>query len=204
MSKSSVAASRQKLLKLVQLALLTAIIAIMAFIPSIGYIRTPLFEITLIVVPVVLGAVLLGPSAGLFLGTVFGLTSFIQCFGLDAFGTTLLSINPIFTFIMCIVPRVLMGYLCAVIYKLIARKKRKAAYVIGALSAPIFNTTFFMTLLILFFGKSDYIMGFRGNLSLVAFLAAFIGLNGIMEIVTTTVIAPPVASVIHKAIKKIK
>ena len=45
-------------------------------------------------------------------------------------------------------------------------------------------------------------MGIRNGAELLPFLVAFVGLNGVMEIVTTTVIAPPVASVVKKAIKK--
>ena len=70
---------------LVEMALLVAIILIMAFTP-IGYIRTAGLEITLIVVPVAVGAVTLGPAAGAILGGVFGVTSFIQCFGMSPFG----------------------------------------------------------------------------------------------------------------------
>ena len=36
------------------------------------------------------------------------------------------------------------------------------------------------------------------------FLVAFVGLNGVMEIVTTTLIAPPVALAVEKAVKKFK
>ena len=93
---------------MVELAVLIAIILIMAFTP-IGYIRTLGLEITLIVVPVAVGAVTLGPMAGLILGTIFGITSFIQCFGMSAFGVMLLSINPVFTFIVCVPTRMLMG-----------------------------------------------------------------------------------------------
>ena len=56
----------------------------------------------------------------------------------------------------------------------------------------------------LFFGNSDYIMGIRNGAELLPFLVAFVGLNGVMEIVTTTVIAPPVASAVKKAVKKFK
>lgn len=195
--------SRKKIITLTENAMLSAIIVLMAFTP-LGYLPLGPVKMTFIMVPVAVGAMTLGAKTGAFLGLVFGITSFIQCFGLDAFGTTLMSINPIFTFIMCIVPRVLMGYLCAVIYKAISRKKRKLAYVVSALSAPLINTIFFMTLLLLFFGKSDYIMGFRGDLSIIAFLVAFVGINGVMEVVTTTIVAPPVAMAIHKAITKIK
>ena len=67
--------------QLVEMALLTAVIILLAFTP-LGYIRTLGFEITLIVVPVTVGAVTLGPAAGAVLGVVFGVTSFIQCFGI--------------------------------------------------------------------------------------------------------------------------
>ena len=62
--------------RLVQTALLVAIILLMAFTP-IGYIKTLGLEITLIVVPVTIGAIALGAVGGALLGGVFGVTSFI-------------------------------------------------------------------------------------------------------------------------------
>ena len=92
------------------MALLTAIIVLLAFTP-IGYIRTLGLEITLRVVPLTVGAVTLGPTAGAVLGAVFGITSFIQCFGMSPFGAVLLGINPLSTFVVCVVSRVLLGWL---------------------------------------------------------------------------------------------
>ena len=94
---------------LVEMALLVAIILLMAFTP-IGYIKTAGLEITLIVVPVAVGAVTLGPTAGAILGGVFGITSFIQCFGMSQFGALLLGINPFLTFLVCVPTRILMAY----------------------------------------------------------------------------------------------
>ena len=201
MAKTTKRARRRKTLALAQNAILTALIVLMAFTP-IGYLPLGPVKMTFIMVPVAVGAITLGEKSGAFLGLVFGITSFIQCFGLDLFGTTLFGINPVYTFIMCIVPRVLMGYLCGVIYKFIARKKRKLALVIASFFAPVLNTVFFMSLLMIFFGNSDYIMGIRNGAELLPFLVAFVGLNGVMEIVTTTVVAPPVASAIKKATQK--
>lgn len=203
MAKTTKRARRRKTLALAQNAILTALIVLMAFTP-IGYLPLGPVKMTFIMVPVAVGAITLGEKSGAFLGLVFGITSFIQCFGLDLFGTTLFGINPVYTFIMCIVPRVLMGYLCGVIYKFIARKKRKLALVIASFFAPVLNTVFFMSLLMIFFGNSDYIMGIRNGADLLPFLVAFVGLNGVMEIVTTTVVAPPVASAIKKATQKYK
>lgn len=194
--------SKQNILVLTENAMLAAIIVLMAFTP-IGYLQVGIVKMTFIMIPVAVGAITLGEKSGAFLGLVFGITSFVQCFGLDIFGTTLMGINPIFTFIMCIIPRVLMGYLCGLIYKVLTKVKKGIAVVIASLSAPVINTVFFMGMLILFFGKSDYIMSMReGTANLWAFLVAFVGLNGIMEIVTTLVIAPPVAVAVEKATKK--
>lgn len=196
--------SKKKILTLTENAMLTAIVVLMAFTP-IGYLQLGLVKMTFIMIPVAVGAITLGEKSGAFLGLVFGITSFVQCFGLDIFGTTLMSINPIYTFIMCLIPRVLMGYLCGLVYKALARFKKGVAVVVASLSAPIFNTVFFMTLLMLFFGNSDYIMSMRaGTENLWAFLVAFVGLNGIMEIVSTVLIAPPVALAVEKATKKFK
>ena len=48
---------------MVELALMIAIIIIMSLTP-LGYIRTPGLSITLLTVPVAVGAVLLGPTGG--------------------------------------------------------------------------------------------------------------------------------------------
>lgn len=203
MSKTKMT-SRQKTVLLAENAMLTAVIILMSFTP-LGYLQIgPSPKMTLIMIPVVVGAITLGPTTGAFLGFVFGATSFIQCFGLDAFGTTLLGINPVFTFIMCFVPRILMGYLCGLIFKGIAKFNKPVGYMVASLGGAILNTVFFMGALILFFGRTDYIMGFRGELNIFAFLIAFVGLQGLLEIIACAVIGAPVAAGIDAAVKRLK
>ena len=48
---------------------------------------------------IIIGAVSNGPVVGAILGLTFGLTSFAQCFGMDAFGTTLMQISPVNPFV---------------------------------------------------------------------------------------------------------
>ena len=61
---------------LVQLSLLAAIELVMAYTP-LGYLRVFALEITFLMVPVTLGAILLGPAAGAVLGGVFALIALI-------------------------------------------------------------------------------------------------------------------------------
>ena len=62
---------------MVQLAVLIAIMLILAFTP-LGYLRIGPLAISLMTIPVVIGAMILGPAGGAVLGLVFGLTSFYQ------------------------------------------------------------------------------------------------------------------------------
>jgi uncharacterized membrane protein len=193
-------------IKLVQLALFTAIIVLMAFTP-LGYIKTAGLSITLLVVPVTVGAITLGPGAGAILGGVFGITSFIQCFGLDPFGATLLSINPIGTFVLCLIPRILMGWLSGLIFRGISNfdKKRGVSFIVVNLAGPILNTIFFMTTFVLFFYQTEYIQGFvegLGVTNVVAFVLAFVGFNGLIEAVICFAIGTAVSKSIDVFVRK--
>lgn len=193
-------------LRMVQLALFIAIIVLMAFTP-IGYIKTLGAEITLLVVPVTVGAIVLGPAAGAVLGTVFGITSFIQCFGLSPFGATLLSINPIATFIVCMIPRVLMGWLTGLIFSAIHKvdKTKNISYAVASLAGPLLNTLFFTTTLVLFFYQTDYIQGFAQTLNTTnafTFIIAFVGMNGLIEAGVNFVLGTAVSKGIDVFTKK--
>ena len=188
---------------LVELALLTAIIVVMSFTP-IGYLKTPIVEITFITIPVVIGAILVGPAAGAFLGGVFGLTSFIQCFGMSQFGAMLLSINPFLTFIICFVPRVLMGWLCGIIFRAMLKCDRTKfklwAYGVGAFSGAALNTILFVITLILLFGRTDFILSIGDTLP--KLIAAIVGLNGVIEAVVCTIVGAAVAKALSRALSR--
>mgnify|MGYP000242351113 FL=1 len=128
---------------LTTLGILTAIILVMTFTP-LGYIKTMGLEITLLHIPVILGAALTGPAGGMVLGAVFGFTSFFQCFGLSTFGTTLFSINPAGTFIVCVIPRILLGLVAAYIYRGFDHLTGKWSGTITGALATICHTAMFM------------------------------------------------------------
>ena len=188
--------------RIVLYGLFIAIILLMAFTP-IGYIKMPFVEITLITIPVIVGAVTMGPVAGLVLGTVFGLTSFAQCFGMSKFGTTLFSINPFFTFIICVVARALMGYLCGVIYKAFEKRGNTSVWAFGvsSVAGALLNTLFFVGFLLILFGNSDYIMAMRAGANVLAFLAAFVGINGLVEAIACGIVGTAISKALHKVTK---
>ena len=184
---------------LVIYALLTAIIVIMSFTP-LGYFRTGTIEITLLTIPVIIGAIILGPVAGAFMGGIFGITSFIQCFGLSPFGTMLLGINPVFTFIVCFFPRVLMGWLCGVIFKTLKGKSADfVSFSVASLSGALLNTVLFMTALMLSFGRTEFIQSLNPEgLSVVSFVIAFVGINGLIEAVACFIVGTAISRSVYK------
>ena len=181
---------------LVEMALLVAIILIMAFTP-LGYIKTAGIEITLIVVPVAVGAVTLGPAAGAILGGVFGL---------NAFGAMLLSINPFLAFLLYVPTRILTGWLTGLIYQGIRKTKipSNVSITIANLCCPLLNTTFFMSMLVFGFYQTEYIQSFVQTLGVsnpFLFVIAFVGINGLVEAVVCFIVGTAISAALKKALK---
>ena len=98
--------------RLTQLALLAALLLVMNFTP-LGYLQVGPLSMSLMSIPVAIGAMLMGPVDGAILGGVFGATSFLQAVqGTSAMGAALFAYSPVGSFVVCFVARVLMG-LCA-------------------------------------------------------------------------------------------
>lgn len=195
-------------MRLVLTALLTALIIVMAFTP-LGYLKAGAIEITFITIPVIIGAVLLGPVGGLFLGAVFGITSFIQCFGMSTFGVALFSVSPLHTAIVCIVPRVLMGWLTAVIFKAVSSKDKTSfvQYLVASIAGPLLNTILFTGTLLLLFNNAPIIIQLKeqfGSTNVMAFAAAFVGVNGLIEAGVCAVLGTALCKALSVAMKKMK
>lgn len=95
------AKSKMSVGELTSIGLMTAILIVMSFTP-LGYFRTLGLSISLMMIPVAIGAMIIGPKAGLWLGLVFGATSFYQVLTApSAFTSALFSISPLYTFLVC-------------------------------------------------------------------------------------------------------
>ncbi len=182
---------------LVQLALLTAIELIMAFTP-LGYLKIGPVSITFMAIPVAVGAIVLGPLSGAFLGLVFGLTSFSQCFGADTFGTTLLSINAFSTAFMCLVPRILMGLFAGLIFGGLKKTTlgETGGALLSSLACSVINTVLFVGSLIVLFGNTEYIKGYGD--SVIAVIMALVSVNTVIEAIACTIIGGAVSKAVIK------
>ena len=190
--------------KLVILSLLAALEILMAFTP-IGYLKVPGISISFLMIPVAIGAIAVGPAAGALLGLIFGVTSFVQCFGMDLFGTTLMGYSPVGTFIMCIGGRVLAGFCTGLVYRLLKKLGNNviSSFITGFCAAA-FNTIFFVSFLLMFFWNNG---AFKDKMAewgfpvdaVIAFVVAFVGFNAVVEAFTCAVVTGAVSTGLARA-----
>ena len=112
-----------------------------------------------------------------------------------------MGINPIFTFILCFVPRALMGFLVGVIFRAIHRidKTGFVSFTVASLSAAALNTAFFVLgFFLMFHGVTLDLGGVIFDISkmnLLDVLVFIAGVNGIVEIVVCTVLSTALGKV---------
>lgn len=187
--------------EMVTTAMLCAILLIMSFTP-LGYLNIGPLAISFNMIPVAIAAIYLGPVGGMILGATFGITSFLQCVGVggvSAMGVILFEINPALAFVQRFVPRLLAGLLAGLIYKGMKKcTNGGVAAVVTGFSAALLNTVLFMTALIVLFGNTDYLQGLIGGKNLFVFACTFVGINAVVEMVATSVIAGTVGTILNK------
>ncbi len=198
--------SKSKVVWMTELALLTAIVILMAFTP-LGYLKVGAVEITFIVIPVAIGAVLLGVGAGAFLGLVFGLTSFAQCFGMSVFGTMMFAQAPIRTAIVCIVPRILVGVVPALVFMGLQKicKKRTINTAIACVLAPITNTVLYlgcMVFLVQDLARGAFGYDGKGGFAFLGFVLALVAVNAIVEALSCLFISTAITNVLWLTVNK--
>ena len=102
-----------KVHQITRMAILVAIIFLLAFTP-LGYLTIGPIAATTIQMPVIVGAVIMGPAAGAVLGFFFGLSAIIKVLtmpGADPFATLALAHSPLAYLAVCMGARILMGWL---------------------------------------------------------------------------------------------
>lgn len=194
--------SNPNIQQLVILGLLTAIMLVLST-TSLGYINIGPLAITLNVIPLGIAAAALGPVGGGIIGGVFGLTSVLQCIGIggsSAMGVITFEISPILTIIQRFVTRVLVGVTVGFLHRLFAKKigKKTACFITGFLTAFL-NTVFFMSALVLLFGKTDYMQNLMEGKNVIVFICTYVGINAVTEMIASTLITGAVGSALYKA-----
>ena len=183
---------REATQRLVLLALLTAIVAVLAYFG--GFIKIGgLASISLTLIPVVLGAALCGPAAGAWLGAVSGAVFFMTA---DAAFWLSLSIPG--TIITVMVKGIMAGFCAGLVYKLLERFNRYVAVLVSAVVCPVVNTAIFLLGSMVFFLDAVKSMAAAENVSVFVYLMVFfVGLNFVFELITNIVLSPAILRLIN-------
>lgn len=178
--------------RLVLLALLTALVAVLSYFG--GFIKIGgLASVSLTLIPVVLGSALLGPLSGAWLGGVAGAIFFATADAAFWFG---LSIPG--TIVTVMVKGILSGYLAGLTYKLLEKFNRYLAVLAAAVVCPVVNTGIFLLGCLVFFLDTVKAMASSEGISIFAYLIVFfVGLNFVFELVFNIILSPAILRIIN-------
>lgn len=176
--------------KMVGIAILSAIVVVLQLLGS--FIKFGPVSISLVLIPIVVGAAVYGPTAGAILGAVFSIVVLSQpdtawFYGLSFFGTV----------ITVLVKGTLAGLLAGLAYKMFAKKNVWLAVILSAIICPIVNTGIFAIGCRLFFWDGLAELG-NGNAVLFLF-TGMIGFNFLAEFATNLICSPVIVRVLHAA-----
>lgn len=185
----------KKHVRFTTLALLISIEFILGFTP-LGFIAIPPVAITTMHIPVIITSIILGPLCGGILGLSFGFISLFKAIT----GVALSPINllfspftsgaPLYSIIMCLVPRFLLGIIPAYIYKFLSTTIKNHSITIGISAAigTICHTVLVLGCMSIFFKA----------MVLKEVFLTIISLNGSVEILAAVIVVPAVALPVKK------
>lgn len=201
----------------VELAMLVGILLMME-VTGLAMIPLPGQELSIMTVPVAVGAMILGPTAGGILGGVMGLISFYTAFKTGFPELALIGYGDVarilLSFLNTIPTRILMGILTGFIFKLLKKVDRTntICYYVGGIAAPLLNTLFYMAVLVFVFrgapllenmATSDFPLEtvnlVRDNVFL--FVAAYVGIQAVIEAIAGLVIGGSVGKALSVALR---
>lgn len=190
------AATHDKVVRLTLLSMFSAIIIAMTFIPYVGYITLGVtLSITTLHIPVIIGAITLGPVGGAILGTVWGVSCLVYAL-FNGTADAIIFTNPLIS----VLPRIIVGYLIGwyyVWFKKIIKNHYVAAVIVGALGT-ITHTALVITAINIFGGSGLAKFGaVLTNIIQVAFT-----LNCGVEILLCVLLVPPITKAIQSAFHK--
>ena len=183
---------REQTKKLALLALLTAIVAVLAYFG--GFIKVGAnASIALTLIPIVIGSALLGPYAGAWLGGISGAVFFLTA---DAVFWLGLSIPG--TIITVMLKGILSGLCAGFAYKLLEKVNRYLAVLVSAVVCPVVNTGIFILGCFVFFMDTVTGGATAEGMSIGGYIIIFfVGLNFVLELLANIILSPAILRIIN-------
>lgn len=194
-------------LKMAQLGILLALVIVLQSVVSFGVIN-----ICLCLVPITLGAMLLGWKSGLSLGIAFGaVAAFWGMVGKDIFTMYLFQANPIMTIIICLVKGAAAGVVPALLYKWLSGIEKLGkgrgiiASIVASISAPIANTGLFALGCFIIQGDVTSVasrLELSANNFVTLLFVVLIGFNFFIELAINAVFSPALNKLVNLLSKR--
>lgn len=183
--------------KMVGLGLFTAIVVVLQLLG--GGIKFGIFSISLVLVPIVVGAAVYGWQAGAWLGFAFGFAVLLSG---DA--SSFMVVDPLATVGVVIVKGVMCGLVAGIVYRLVAKINDVVGVLAAAVVCPLVNTGIFLLGCQMFFLETingwAALYGYESAGSYMIFGLA--GFNFLFELGVNLVLGPVITRIIHLSRKK--
>lgn len=172
-------------------AVLTALVVVLQMMGS--FIRFGPFSISLVLIPIVVGAAMCGVGVGGFLGFVFGIVVLMTDAG------AFLAISVPGTIITVLVKGIACGIAAGIAYNLVAKYNRYAAVVAAAMVCPIVNTGIFLLGGAIFFLDALREWGTaQGFTNVVSYMfLGLVGGNFIFEFISNMILSPVIVRILN-------
>lgn len=191
----------QKIKRMVSIAFLMALVLVMqmlsGIIPPVGG-----FSISLVLIPIVMGAVLYGPGAGALLGATFGVIVYINCVtGADPGGAMVFQADPVLCLLVVMGKGVLAGLLAGYVYALVSKWNAHVAMLCAAIVCPVTNTGVFVACMLTFF--KDVLAAWAGGGDIIAYvLTGLVLMNFVPELILNIVFGTVGHTIVHVVKRK--
>ena len=181
--------NKAKVMQLTGMGLLTAVVIVLQLLGA--FVRFGPFSISLVLIPIVVGAAMYGVGAGAWLGLTFGAAVLLSG---DAAAFLAISIPG--TIITVLAKGIAAGALSGLVFRLLDRKSTLAATVVAAVVCPVANTGVFLLGCATFFLKAIETWA-GGQNTFVYMIVGLVGLNFLVELLINVVLAPTAVHLIH-------
>ena len=177
--------------KMVLSGLLIAIVIILQYLGA--FIHFGPFSISLVLIPIVVGAAVCGKNIGALLGGVFGIIVLIT----DS--AAFMAVSPLGTFLTVMVKGILAGFFAGFVYKALSKFNRYFAVIVSAIVCPVVNTgifligckLFFMTLITTWAQEAGFPNA--GEFMIIG----LVGTNFLVELLINIVLSPVIVRLIN-------
>ncbi|MBP3304820.1 MAG: ECF transporter S component [Oscillospiraceae bacterium] len=190
-----------KIQRMAGIGLLMALIVVMqalsGIIPPVGG-----FTISLVLIPIVLGAAAFGPGAGALLGATFGAIVYINCItGADPGGAMVFQANPVLCFLVVMGKGILAGLASGAVYRLLKDRNAYLAMLCAAIMCPVVNTGTFILFMLLFF--IDILKAWANGADVAGYiLTGLVVANFLPELAINVVFSPAGQRILHAVQKQ--